>query len=191
MGLFDFLKPQPQIRGSIGYFGLGDWWLTTFSDEERQHILQVFQPLGSSGDSLTSGSISYTSESAVGLLQSLAGWFTKDQDRPIAHKMLDKAEELAVGSPVLDRHFLYGQEIGTYYKDREQPAYLGKAIRACRQQIAIAPEAAKAFKAEYKGSPLPSHKGYEQLAIILEKQGNFQEAIGLSALALRQGWSGD
>jgi hypothetical protein len=47
------------------------------------------------------------------------------------------------------------------------------------------------FFKEYKESPLPSHKGYQQLAIILEKQGKLEEAIKLCKQAAEQGWAGD
>jgi len=192
MGLFDFLRQPPQVQGRIGYFGLQDWWLSAFSDKERQYIQATHQPLGESGDLLTTGAIGYSGQTPVGLLWCLAGWFTKEQDRSIAYRILDKAEELASsGAPVLDRHFLYGQEINIHYKDRDQQEHMDKAIWACRQQIALAPEVANAFKDEYEDSPLPAHKGYEQLAIILEKQGSLQEAIELAAQARAEGWSGD
>jgi hypothetical protein len=191
MRLFGFGKSSKRIQGSIGYFGLEDWWLTAFSDDERHYIQATFQPLGSSGNSLTTGIISYTSETVVGMLGSLAGWFYRKEDRAIAHKILDKAVELSSDAPVLDVHFLYQQMIETYYKDRDNSEYLNKAIEACRRQIALAPEAAKEFQAEYSDSPLPEHKGYKQLAIILEKQGSFQEAIDISHQAESQGWAGE
>ena len=86
---------------------------------------------------------------------------------------------------------MYGEEISIYYKDRDKPEYLEKAVQACEQQIELAPKAAAAFKAEYRDSPLPSHRGYQQLAIILEKQKNFEEAIELCEWAGKQGWAGD
>lgn len=190
MRLFGLGKSSKRVRGSIGYFGLEDWWLTTFTDNERQYIQTVFQPLGSSGESLTTDTISYTSETVVGLLSALAGWFRKPDDRTIAHRILDKAVELSRDAPVLDVHFLYQQIIETYYKDRDKPGCMDKAVEACRQQIALAPSAAKAFKAEYGNLPLPSHKGYEQLAIVMEKQGHFREALVLSQQAESQGWAG-
>ena len=105
---------------------------------------------------------------------------------------MEKAEELAeTEGSVLDAHFLYGQKLAIYYKDRETPGCLEKAIKACKQQIALAEKAAKAFRREYKDSPLPSHKGYQQLAIILEKQGKFDETIELCRKADKQGWAGD
>ena len=191
MGFFDFLKPSRRVQGRIGFFGLEEWWSSAFSDDERRQIQTTFRPLGFTGDSLTSGSIISTDQTAVGFLQALAGWFTKEQDRPIAYKMLDKAEELArTGVPVLDVHFLYDQEIGIYYRDRDKQAFLDKAILACRKQIALAPKTARAFKSEYRNEPLPTHRGYEQLAIILEKRGDYREVIDLCAQAQAQGWSG-
>ena len=192
MGFLGSLKGKKRVKGSIGYFGLEDWWLSAFSEDERRYIQQKFQPLGSSGDSLTSGEIRYTSQTAVSLLTALAGWFSKEKDRYIAHKILQKAEELAEsGTHVLDLHFLFMEKIKIYYKDRDKPRYLEEAINACKQQIKLAPKAATSFRSEYKNSPLPSHTGYEQLAIILEKQKNFENAIKLCEQAARQGWAGD
>lgn len=116
MGLFGFLKGKKRVRGSIGYFGLEDWWFSAFSTEERQYIQEKFQPLGASGDSLTSGDISYTSETAVGLLQALAGRFSKEEERPIAYKIIEKAEELSTAETrILDVHSLYEEKIKIYY----------------------------------------------------------------------------
>jgi hypothetical protein len=193
VGLFDFLKPQSQsgVGGTIGHFGLEEWWLSAFTEGERKHILSVYQPMGSTSASLVSGSLSYTSRTPVGLLWALAGWFSKPQDRPLAHQFLAKAEELAPDSSVLDRHFLYSQEVAIFYKDRDDPAMFDAAIDACQKQIDLGPEASKAFLAEYPGSSLPSHRGFEQLSIIREKQGDYQRAIALSEQAQSQGWSGD
>ena len=38
---------------------------------------------------------------------------------------------------------------------------------------------------------LPSHHGYKQLAIILEKRGDYVAAAALSEQAREQGWKGD
>lgn len=192
MGLLDFFTKPKKAKGLIGYFGLESWWLSEFTEEERKHIATTFQPLGLSGTSLTSGDISQTSQTAVRLLRDLSGWFSKEKDRPIAHKLLAKAEELSESEgSVLDTHFLYGQKLEIYYRDRATPGCLEKAIEACNQQIALGANAAKAFQKEDKDSSLPGHKGYQQLAIILEKQGRFDEAIELCRNAESQGWAGD
>lgn len=87
--------------------------------------------------------------------------------------------------------FFYQSKIEIFYKDRDKPGGLEKAICACRQQIDYAPKAAKAFMKKYKGETLPGHKGYQQLAIILEKEKNFSEAIEVCSQAMEQGWSGE
>jgi len=194
MGIFNiFKKESKQIKGSIGYLGLSDWWLSDFSESEREYIVRTFQPLGSNGESLIKGDISYTSETPIGLLSSLAGWFNKKDDRTIANRMIKKAEEMINDSTnVLDIHFIYQSKLETYYKNRDNDLdALEKAIEACKQQIEIAPKAKVAFQKEYKVSPLPSHKGFEQLAIIEEKRKNYEIAIEISKEALEQGWAGD
>ena len=191
MGLFDFLKRNQKIKGEIGYFGLQDWWLSELTDLERKYIKGKYQPLGDSDDSLTNDEISYSSRTAVGFLSALAGWFWRQEDRPLAHKIPEKAEDLVDSdTEILDLHFLYGEKLRVLYKDRDKTGGLDKAIDACKKQISLAPVAAIAFIEEH-GDPLPSHKGFEQLAIILEKQKKYKDAIELCRDAAKQGWSGD
>ena len=99
-------------------------------------------------------------------------------------KMIESIKEL-------DLHFSIQEKIIIYYKNREIDNNLETAIKACEEQIDFAPKAKKAFNTFYKNEPLPSHKGFEQLAIIKEKQGKFSEAISLCKIALNEGWSGD
>lgn len=193
--MFGLFNKKSEIKGEIGYFKLQDWWFSAFTQEERNHIEEVFHPMGSDPSSkpLTQGDLSYTSQTAAGLLQALAGWFNNPRDREIAKKIITKAEELApTGGNVLDRHFTLSEKMVIYYREREaSPEAMEKAIQACREQIAMAPEAAKAFLKEYPWQPLPAHAGYRQLRIILEKQGKFDEAIELCEQAKQQGWSGN
>ncbi|HEX6977634.1 MAG TPA: hypothetical protein VF185_04775 [Patescibacteria group bacterium] len=193
--MFNISKKEKQIEGEIGYYSLVDWWLTTFTEEERSHIEEVFHPFGADPNSkpLTEGKIDYSSQNAAGLLHALAGWFNKPGDREIARKIIQKAEELAQkGTDVLDLHFTFQQEIEIYYRDRDtDPTALDKAIKACEEQIKIAPETAKAFLKEYPGQSLPAHVGYSQLAIILKKQGEYKKVIEVCEQAKKQRWSGD
>jgi hypothetical protein len=76
------------------------------------------------------------------------------------------------------------------YRDRESiPDALEIAAGACRRQIALAPRAAEVFRREWKLVPRPL--GFWQLAVILEKEGNYAEAIALATQASEQGWAGD
>lgn len=189
MSLF---RKNKKIEGEIGYFGLQEWWLSDLTKEEQHVILSVYNPLGIGKDSLIKGKISSTSETVIGLLSGLSGWFKKPEYREIGYKIIKKAEELVSDKiSFLDLHFLYQSKIQIYYRNRDNDEFaLSSAIEACKQQISISEKAKEAFIKEM-GLPLPGHVGYKQLCIIMEKQKNFEEVIRLSKIAKEQGWSGD
>lgn len=116
----------------------------------------MFTPLGGSENALVDGEIAYSTETAVFLFGALAGWFYSEDDRHIAHKILNKAFDLADDAEVLDVHFLYQQAIETYLRDRKKPEFRRAAVDACWKQIELAPRAAVAFKLESPAGPLPS-----------------------------------
>jgi hypothetical protein len=110
----------------------------------------------------------------------------------LAGRDKDKGEAKEPPGAILDRHFALQEQIEMHYRERDRkPGALDAAIRACEQQIALAPQSACAWRAEYGGEQLPRHVGYEQLAIIREKQKDYPEAIRLSRMAREQGWAGD
>lgn len=189
MSLF---RKNKKIEGEIGYFGLQEWWLSELTKEERNVILSVYNPLGIGEDSLIKGKIFSTSQTVIGLLSGLSGWFKKPEYREIGYKIIKKAEELVSDKiSFLDLHFLYQSKIQIYYRNRDNDEFaLSSAIEACKQQISISEKTKEAFIKEM-GFPLPGHVGYKQLCIIMEKQKNFKEVIWLSKIAKEQGWSGD
>jgi hypothetical protein len=194
MGLFDFIKRQPDIiKGRIGYYELSDWWLSTFDETERNYIIETFKPLGETESSLVKGDISFISDSKISFLARLASWFTKEKDETIGIKIINKAEELIENSSnILDLHFLYQTKIELNYRLREKNDYsFQEAINACKKQIEISSKAKIQFEKEFNNDPLPSHKGFEQLAIIEEKRKNYLTAIEISESALKEGWYGD
>lgn len=113
-------------------------------------------------------------------------------------KRRDRSDEPAPyrRSEVLDRHFRLQEVIQARYRERDRDgSALADAIRACERQIAMAPRAARELKRLYPardGEPeLPRHVGFEQLAIIREKQGDCAVALRLASTAAAQGWNGD
>jgi len=191
--IFGFFKKAKKIKGLIAYFNLSDWWQLELSESDRSRIMEKYQPMGSGSSALVDGNISSTSQTSIGLLLGMVGWFAKEEDRHIAYKLFEKAEGLIdLNSHVLDIHFLYGEKVAISYKDRTRVLDgLEKAIKACEQQIFFSKKSAGALLKKYEGSPLPSHRGFLQLAIIREKQKEFEKAIILCKQALSDGWSGD
>lgn len=205
-GIMSFLKglwgKKSEVKGELGYFGLGDWWLSTFTEEERKYIEQTYKPMSMGGDNnkpLTEGNILSTSQTAAGLLSGLVGWFKKSpEDLSIARRILAKAEE--VSAQPIDSHYVYQAMIQANYPHRNlDPDALDEAIQACRKQISITPQVAREFKREHSvdeanrifGARLPAHVGYKQLAIILEKEKRYAEVLQLVKQAKAQGWAGD
>jgi hypothetical protein len=89
---------------------------------------------------------------------------------------------------ILKRHFLLMERIISHYDMRKvHPAELEKAVSFCREQIALAPQAADALKTT-RWSKLPAHTGFEDLAAIREEGEDYAEAIALCMEAKRQGW---
>jgi len=210
-------RTDQRVGGLIAYYGLTDWWFSFFNEEERAYIEQTYRPFTASvggepeGCMLTTGNIAYASGSRTRELSYLGSWFHAQENRPIADRIYQYTEEtmgslcdIAIeegqtalrtndrGTSIIDAHFLYLHMIQTHYKDRDKiPDALEKAIQACEKQIAIAPQAARAFRAEYAGEAIPEHTGYKQLTIIRDKQGDYAEAIRLCEEAKAQGWAGD
>lgn len=88
-------------------------------------------------------------------------------------------------------HFGYQELIQMYYKKRNtEELALDLAIHACEQQIVNSPRTKSEMLEQYD-RPLPTHVGYKQLAIIRDKQSNYQEAIRLCEEAQSEGWNGD
>jgi len=185
----------PKVEGELGYYGLAEWWLSSFTEQEREYIETRYTPMGIGGTDnsrpLTRGQIlDGGTGRASQLLWGLATWFRKPEDFHIARRILAKAEEVAVDPR--DFHFTYQGMIQLYYRMRDaDPMALDWAIDACGKQIRISFQVAERMKSEYAGQPLPHHVGYTQLAVIREKQKNYAEAVRLAKQAKEQGWAGD
>ena len=176
------------------------WWETEFSPEEQDYILTKYQPMAlGTGNERKDLSRIIRPDGSLGLISSLTAlstWFLTGDDVPLARRILAKGverQESETGD-IIDRHFTYAHMIKVYYRDRNRDeSALALAIEACQKQIAIAPQVIEEWTKDSLASQggLPAHSGFEQLAIILEKNKDYEGAIQLSQQALQQGWNGD
>ena len=182
----------PSEKGYMGYYSLLDWWENDFTQTEREYVLEKYNPMGGVSG-LDSGTMIGSTASALNFLTGLQSWFTTLKDEVISEKILKKAESLLLEkTPILDYHFLYQSLIKHYYKKRNiDSSYYELAKKYCRKQIELNPEAKEAFQSEYPWHELPSHVGYNQLAIILEKEKKYKDAIELCKKAREEGWGSD
>lgn len=157
------------VGGKIEYYKLQEWWLNALSSEERSTLIGLYKPLGLNPDSLIHGKISSSDQSVVAFLSNLSGWVKQPEYRKIGYKLIEKAESsLSNKIPIMDRHFLYQTKMEIYYRNRNVDDFaLPSAIEACKQQIALSTKAKQAFLKQW--GQLPSHAGYQQLCIFIEK----------------------
>ena len=203
MGIFDKIFKK-NVKGYIGYYDLEDWWNSTFTNEEKEYIINTYKPMGASlggeikilGEVLIKGNIGYTSHSKLLFLVFLSSWFSSNKSINIALKIIQQVERIIKenenNNNPLDEHFAYGAMIEIYYKLRDsEKSYFEKAIDACKNQIRISLKSKDGFLKEYKDSPLPRPTGFQQLAIIYEKSKEYDLEIETCKIALEQGWAGD
>jgi len=178
--------------GVLGQFDLWEWWSDSFSDEEKRYILERYNPFPGYPQEksvLTHGSISIAHPRSF--LSRIALWFNNVDGYSIALKFMNKAQEYPISDlSVLDYHFDCDERVMFYYRWRnEHEGALDSAIRACKEQIGIASDAAPACLEKF--GMIPRHGGYDQLAIIYEKQGQLEEAIAICEQGRAQGWAND
>jgi hypothetical protein len=194
------MAEEPLVRGLIAHFDLANWWLSAFLPDERLWIeaeyVRCTLTVGQANPRpLTTGAVLDTSQTSTMLLRDVACVvYRKSREKALA--VFRMAEEDGLSKLdlqtkyVVDLHFVYQSLIELNYRDRGTfPDALETATGACRKQIALAPRAAEVFRSEWKQMPRPL--GFWQMAVILEKQGNYGAAIALATQALEQGWAGD
>lgn len=185
------VRSVPELDAYLASFRLAQWWLSQFNDSERKYIRSNAAASAWSWSWSLGDEESRQYRIASDVLCEIAGLFRSPIDRDIARRFFDKAEEVAADDP-LDLHYTYTQMIRYYYRDRpEDVATQNLAIEACQKQIAIAERTRTAYIKLFPTEPLTGHPGFEQLAIIRERQGQYHEAIQLCQQALAQGWAGD
>ena len=182
----------PSEHGNLGYYNLLNWWDKEFTNSQKQYLVVKYKPMGGAGN-LETGNIIESSTSVINFLVGLQSWFTNLSDENISEKILLKAESLITTSiPILDIHFLYSCFVEHYYKKRNiDPRFYDLAKLYCEKQIEISQKAKEMFLKEFPTSKLPRHMGFEQLAIILEKEKKYIEAIELCIKAKIMGWNTD
>jgi hypothetical protein len=198
-------------------FDLKDWWIQSLSTNQRNQITNGYSPMGlpvsetpflyQSVDK-TPFSDSFGKLSLLLTLSHVAESPAKEILKAKAESELTKSNTTA-NINLIDIHLALASLIQHHYSLRADNKHYEKAKELCLIQISLASKVAKKFKHPEKPKELkrlhkitgfrhpyydepqmlPSHTGYKQLAIILEKVGDIKGTIKLSKQALKQGWT--
>ncbi|BCV37546.1 hypothetical protein I6M44_15680 [Shewanella algae] len=201
----------------LDYYDLKEWWNTALTPAQRDQISRDYQPMGyPSGERYLYAKLvgkSYGDTGKCCLLDVLA-CVAKDDAKDIIWNKTEQAVKEALSKPkrnYIDIHLALAGLIKYHYRLRNDQAHYEKAKEFCLLQISISSKLVKKFRHPEKPKELkrlhkltgmthpyydepqilPSHTGYKQLAIILEKEGDLDGALELSQKALEQGWSDD
>ncbi len=168
---------QAKIGGLIGHFNLTNWWLSTFSKEERDYIEVNCKPLGWGGaHPLTQGQVGATSMTADILLNSLASWFRKPRDRDIRRRLLEKLRELGSTGTMARPGYYQGRHFTTYVEEVKDLKQSGDLERAERVLIALV-EATEAEDKAKGWGVAPWY--YEELAKIYRKRKDYASEVAI------------
>lgn len=168
---------------------LRHWWNHELSEEDRRLIRKHFDPFGASGDDVIKGLIRGADSRPASTLSGIAGHLKAAKKYDLGRRVAEKAVEVGKDEDLTDLHFAYQALIEVCYKERDKKEQLQRAINACQGQVEIAPQVASEMRGEFPNG-LPAHRGFQQLAIIYEKQERYEDAIDVAREAKRQGWSG-
>lgn len=171
-----FGKSKLKIEGLIGYYALGNWWISTFSDAEREYMEQKFQPMGlvRGSRSLTCGKIASNSQPCAEFLNGLATWFHQSEDRSIADRVRQKIVELGKTEPIRGPGYYRGRHFTTYVEEVKELKRTGD-FKVAEKLLLDLIEATEAEAKARKWGVAPWY--YEQLAIIYRKHKDYRAEV--------------
>ena len=165
-----------KAKGTIGLYGLSDWWFSTFTEQERQYLEERYQPMGAAPDSLTHGTLTGSTQPATTFLNGLMTWVRSKEDAPIAKRIHDKIDELGRTQPIEGPGYYQGRHYTTYVWDVEELKRNGRLDEAERLLIELVKATEAEDKAERHGVA-PWY--YEQLAMIYRSRKEYKKEIAI------------
>jgi len=180
MGIFDRNKSKQPIEGRIGFYGLTEWWLFEFTEQERQHIIDRYRPMGNSPDNqmLIRGKVieNETTLPAPMFLNVLAGWFKSKEDAHIAQRMYRKMRDLGGLNPIDEPGNYLGRHYTTYLEEIKELKRANSTDMLERLLLGLI----DAVEADSKVTDYVLAPYYtEQLAILYRKQGEYLKEINI------------
>lgn len=168
-------------------FGLVEWYLD-LSEKEQEKLHEYSTAFGTGGEyNQLEQSVKGTTQTAQGYLKGVGSSAVSAKDYAFAEKVLLKALEVDDDNPT-DRHFVYNSLIDLYYKQRDdRDDAIGQCIRFCKEDIESIDEFLDAWMAEYDDDEPPRIPAFKRLAIIYEKQGDYEKAIDVCEMAMDRG----
>ena len=189
MSFLSRLVKGDKVGGLINFYGLTDWWLAEFTEQERQYICNRYRPLGLRADALTHGKVT-TDQSVTDFLNTLVSWYGSKQDSHIARRLYDKMEELSRQHPLVGPGYYQGRHYTTYVakvKDLKRSDRLDEAesllielVKAMEVEEKVDRWGVAPFYYEELAKIYRSRKDYAKEVLILERFAKKRHGPGVS-----------
>jgi hypothetical protein len=163
-----------EVQGLIDFYSLREWWLASFTPDERQYIDSQYLPMGAPPRTLTQGKVNSRRQPAPEFLSNLNSWFRSPQDASIAERIHRKLCELAREQPIAGPGYYDGRHFTTYVRDVEDLKRAGR-LDEVEQLLFHLVDAAEAYGRAHNFGTAPWY--YEQLAIVYRKQKAYSREV--------------
>jgi hypothetical protein len=165
-----------EVEGLIKYYGLQEWWFSSFTKDERKLIDDRYQPMGALPHTLTKGKIIEYALPAPEFLTGVNTWFRNSEDSVIAERIHQKLIELGKEHPIFKPGYYDGRHFTTYVRDFE---ILKKSGKFTELEILLI-ELIKATEAESAVNEMgvaPAY--YSELAILYRKKKEYSKEVSI------------
>lgn len=181
-----FIFKKNKIEGIIAYLGLESFWESCSHDE--QVVLTRYHRSALGGTLYSSpieGKIEHSNRTALQYLYSKISNATSENKFTFANKIIKYAEYHCYDTgKLIDKHFYLQTVAECYYKQQEiNENALALCIEYCKRDMELFPKYRAPLKREM--SVFPRIRTFQRLAMIYEKQGQIEEAIGVCRLAIK------
>lgn len=164
------------VQGLIAFYSLQEWWLSTFTPEEREYIDKSYQPMGAPSHTLTQGTEKNREQPAPEFLNGLNTWFRSSEDTSIRERIHNKLIELAKENPINKPGYYNGRHFTTYVRDFEILKRSGEFSKL--EELLL--ELVKATEEESAINGMgvaPAY--YSELAILYRKQKEYSKEVSI------------
>lgn len=125
-------KPSLKIGGLIASYSLEDWWLESFTSQEREYMNSICDRFGIPPNTcfLDSGELSEAEMLPQDFLDLIAARFRKSDAKLIVFKMREKAKEVAILHSVEKPGYFNSRFIGSYVEEIKDMKRAGEYEKA-------------------------------------------------------------
>lgn len=168
-----------KVEGEILFHDLVDWWLTSFTEDERKYIDDRYQPMGRPPHTLTQGKYlkreGETLDTGI-FLNGLSTWFRNKTDVSVLQRVEEKIDGLGVSRPLVGVGYVRGRHYVTYVKDVKKIKSAGKLEEAEKLLLVLVDATEQVDNVEKQGVA-PWY--YEELAKIYRKNKDYLKEVSI------------